>query len=283
MALSERIAFIGGGNMASALIQGLLSTQTATPERLLVTDVRPEGLAALHQQHGIATATDNRQACASDVVVLSVKPQVFPVLLPELAPLLPERVLVISIAAGVPLAAIEALLPKSRVVRAMPNTPAMVLAGATALAPGSRATASDMALATAIFASVGEVVQVPDSQMDAVTALSGSGPAYVFLLAEALIAAAAELGLPSETATTLAIQTIYGAGKLLRESTDAPDVLRRKVTSPGGTTAAGIAQLESHDFAGAVRACIAAAQARGSELGQDAVAKLTGSSGSRAK
>jgi pyrroline-5-carboxylate reductase len=190
---------------------------------------------------------------------------------------------VISIAAGVPLAAIEALLPKSRVVRAMPNTPAMVLAGATALAPGSRATASDMALATAIFASVGEVVQVPDSQMDAVTALSGSGPAYVFLLAEALIAAAAELGMPSETATTLAIQTIYGAGKLLRESTDAPDVLRRKVTSPGGTTAAGIAQLESHDFAGAVRACIAAAQARGSELGQDAVAKLTGSSGSRAK
>jgi pyrroline-5-carboxylate reductase len=274
MALSERIAFIGGGNMATALIQGLLATRTANPDRLLVTDVRAESLAALQERHGVATAQDNLRACASDVIVLSVKPQLFPSLLPTLAPQLPERALIISLAAGVPLRAIETLLPRSRVVRAMPNTPATVSAGATALAAGTRATAADLALATTIFASVGRVVQVPETQMDAVTALSGSGPAYVFRMAEALIAAGVEIGLPRETATTLAIQTIYGAGKLLSESHDAPETLRQKVTSPGGTTAAGLAQLEAHDFAGALRACLQAAHARGVELGRDAAAKL---------
>jgi pyrroline-5-carboxylate reductase len=281
MALSQGIAFIGGGNMATALIQGLITTHTARREQLLVSDVRPEGLASLRDKYGIRTTLDNRVACQSDVVVLSVKPQVFPTLLPAIAPHLAPSTLVISVAAGVSVHAIEAGLPHSRVVRAMPNTPALVSAGATAVAPGSKATADDLALATRIFGSVGSVVQVDDSQMDAVTALSGSGPAYVFLLAEALAAAGAELGLPQDIAAVLAAQTIYGAGKLLNESHDAPAELRRKVTSPGGTTAAGLATLEARDFAGAIAACLRAACARGSELGKEASNSLMGPSRSR--
>jgi pyrroline-5-carboxylate reductase len=274
MAISERIAFVGGGNMAAALIQGLLATQTTQPERVMASDVREESLAVLRSRHGIETSSDNLRACAADIVVLSVKPQVFPALLPELAPHLGEHALVISIAAGVPLRAIEALLPKARVVRAMPNTPALVSAGVTALALGSRANAADAALATAIFESVGRVVHVSEELMDAVTALSGSGPAYVFLMAEALIDAGIKLGLSPQVSATLATQTLYGAAKLLTESDESPEELRRRVTSPGGTTAAGIAALEARDFRGALAACLEAARDRGRELGLEAAAKL---------
>jgi pyrroline-5-carboxylate reductase len=274
MAISERIAFVGGGNMAAALIQGMLATATTQPDRVMASDVREESLAALRARYGIETSSDNLHACAADVVVLSVKPQVFPALLPELAPHLGEHALVISIAAGVPLRAIEALLPRARVVRAMPNTPALVSAGVTALALGSRANAADGALATAMFESVGRVVHVSEELMDAVTALSGSGPAYVFLMAEALIDAGVKLGLSPQVSATLATQTLSGAAKLLAESDEPPEALRRKVTSPGGTTAAGIAALEAHDFRGALAACLEAARDRGRELGVEAAAKL---------
>jgi pyrroline-5-carboxylate reductase len=279
MALSQSIAFIGGGNMATALIHGLLETKTARADQVLVSDVHEAGLSQLRERYGVSTSRDNRQACQRDVVVLSVKPQIFPILLPELAAHVGAGTLVISIAAGVPLHAIEQCLPQSRVIRAMPNTPALVSAGATALASGKRATSDDMTLARALFASVGRVVEVEDTQMDAVTALSGSGPAYVFLFAEALTAAAAELGLSPQTAAELAAQTLYGAGKLLLESAEAPSELRRKVTSPGGTTAAGISALESHQFAAAISACLRAAAARGAELGQDAAAALRATRG----
>jgi pyrroline-5-carboxylate reductase len=274
MLLSERIAFIGGGNMAAALIQGLLATQTTQADRVLATDVRAESLAALRDKHGIETSSDNLRACAADVVILSVKPQLFPMLLPELAPQLSASSLVISIAAGVPLQAIEALLPGARVVRAMPNTPALVSAGVTALSAGTRATTADRTLATAIFESVGRVVHVEEHLMDAVTALSGSGPAYVFLMAEALTSAGIELGLPPEVSATLATQTLYGSSKLLSESDEPAAELRRRVTSPGGTTAAGVAQLEARDFRGALSACLHAARDRGRELGVEAAAKL---------
>jgi pyrroline-5-carboxylate reductase len=274
MALSQGIAFIGGGNMANALVQGLIGTQTARREQLLVSDIRAEGLASLRDRHGVRTTLDNRVACQSDIVVLSVKPQTFPTLLPAIAPNLAPSTLIISIAAGVPLHAIEAALPLSRVVRAMPNTPALVSAGATALAAGVRATPEDLVLATKIFSSIGTVVQVRDDQMDAVTALSGSGPAYVYLLAEALASAGAQLGLPLDVAAKLAAQTIHGAGKLLCESHDSPADLRRKVTSPGGTTAAGLAVLEVRDFAAIVTACVTAACERGRELGRDAAESL---------
>ncbi|HEX4355094.1 MAG TPA: pyrroline-5-carboxylate reductase [Polyangiales bacterium] len=274
MSISQRIAFIGGGNMAAALIHGLLATHTTRADQLIACDVLPESLTRLRDRHGIQTSTDNARARDAGVVVLSVKPQVFPTLLPELAPLLSERSLVISIAAGVPLQAIEAWLPKSRVVRAMPNTPALASAGATAIAPGERARDEDLAIARALFASVGRVVQVDEAQMDAVTALSGSGPAYVFLMAEAMIEAATKIGLPRDVATTLTLQTIFGAGKLLAESQDGAAELRRKVTSPGGTTAAGLEALEHGHFRALIEACLDAARARGAELGAEVSAKL---------
>jgi pyrroline-5-carboxylate reductase len=274
MPITERIAFIGGGNMATALIHGLLSTGTTQPARVVASDIRPEGLAALRDAHGIEVTQDNLQACDADVVVLSVKPQVFPTLLPLLAARLDARPLVISIAAGVSLHALETWLPSARVVRAMPNTPALVSAGVTALSSGARAKPSDVALATAIFASVGRVVSVDETLMDAVTALSGSGPGYMFLMVEALTEAGVRLGLSQEIAATLASQTLYGAGKLLVESTESAAELRQRVTSPGGTTAAGVEQLEAHDFRGAVSACLVAARDRGRQLGAEVAAKL---------
>lgn len=274
MSIDRRIAFIGSGNMASALIQGLLASRTSRADQLVASDVRPEALDALKRAHGIATTTDNAAACTADILVLSVKPQVLPALLAELAPHVRADALIISIAAGVPLAAIEAPLPGRRAIRVMPNTPALVAAGATALAAGTHANADDLKLARAIFESVGVVVEVPEPLLDAVTALSGSGPAYVFYLAEALIDAGRAVGLTDDVAKVLALQTVYGAAKLLHESGEAPAELRRKVTSPGGTTHAGVTTLDARDVRGAVTACVTAARDRGRELGREALAKL---------
>jgi pyrroline-5-carboxylate reductase len=279
MPLSQRIAFIGAGNMASALIEGLIAAGTCPAARILATDVRAEAVSALAQKHGIGAAPDNVTAArAADVIVLSTKPQIFPSLLPELAPAIaadPDK-LVLSIAAGVPIAVIESALPGARVVRAMPNTPALVQAGATAIAAGSRATPADMDTAAKIFESVGIVERVPEAQLDAVTALSGSGPAYVFLMVEALTAAGVGVGLPEATAAALAAQTVFGAGKLLQESGEAPAALRKKVSSPGGTTVAGLERLEQGDFTGVVARAVQRATERAQELGAEAKAKLRG-------
>ena len=275
MALGKRISFIGGGNMATALIEGLLVAGTSRPAELCASDVRPEALQALAQKRGIGTTQDNARACDADVIVLSVKPQVFPALLPELAAHIGPKHLVISIAAGVPLSVIEDKLGANvRVVRAMPNTPALVAAGATAIAAGQHATPDDMTTAQRIFESVGVCVSVPENLMDAVTALSGSGPAYVFLLAEALVDAGVHVGLSQADATRLALQTMFGAGKLLASSSDAPAELRRKVTSPGGTTQAGVGVLEASGLRDIVKKAVEAARDRGAELGREAAAKL---------
>lgn len=272
----RRIAFIGAGNMASALISGLLARGSARPDTLLASDLREEALQTLAREHGIATTHDNASACAADVIVLSVKPQILPAVLSELAPRIGRDALVVSIAAGVPLAVIEGQLPGVRVIRAMPNTPALVGAGATAIAAGVHAVPADLQTARAIFESVGVVVEVPEAQLDAVTALSGSGPAYVFYLAEALVEAGSGVGLPQDVATTLALQTVYGAAKLLHESAEAPAELRRKVTSPGGTTEAGVKALDGLQVKAAFQACVTAARDRGAELGRDALARLKG-------
>jgi len=276
MTLSARIAFIGAGNMASALIEGLLAAGTCSAAQLAASDVRDEALDALQKKHGIRASRDNAAvALDADVVVLSVKPQVLPEALLALAPVLDTHKLVLSIAAGVPLSAIEAHLPSgARTVRAMPNTPALVRAGATAIAPGANATAADMDVAEAIFRSVGMVERVPEAQLDAVTALSGSGPAYVFALCEALAEAGARVGLAPSTAAALAAQTVYGAGKLLHQSGEAAAALRVKVSSPGGTTVAGLEGLAQHDFAGALADAVQRATRRARELGQQAAEKL---------
>ncbi|MFI5306605.1 MAG: pyrroline-5-carboxylate reductase [Polyangiales bacterium] len=276
MALSQRIAFVGAGNMASALIEGLLAAGTCVAERITASDVREDALAALRGKHGISTSQDNAAlAATADVVVLSVKPQVLPAVLVALGPVLDARKLVLSIAAGVPLSVIEASLPSgARAVRAMPNTPALVRAGATAIAAGTYATGADMDVAEAIFRSVGVVERVPETQLDAVTALSGSGPAYVFLLCEALTDAGISVGLSASTAAVLAAQTVYGAGKLLHESAEGPAALRARVSSPGGTTVAGLERLAKRDFAGVVADAVRRATERAQELGIAAATKL---------
>jgi pyrroline-5-carboxylate reductase len=275
MPIPQRIAFLGAGNMTAALIEGVIAASTCAPDRITATDVRPEALDALAKRFGIGTGRDNAAAArAADVVVLSVKPQVFGALLPEIAGSIGPHQLVVSIAAGVPIDALEGrLAPGARVVRAMPNTPALVRCGATALAAGSRATHEDLALAEQLFRSVGIALRVPEAQMDAVTALSGSGPAYVFYLVEALTEAGVRAGLPAATAAALTAQTVLGAARMLSEGSDAPEELRRKVTSPGGTTAAGIAQFDAAGLREIVARAVEQAKERGRELGAQARAQ----------
>ena len=255
--------------MASALIEGMITANTARPQDITAADVRPEALSALAERLRIGTLTDSAAAAAgADVVVLSVKPQVLPEVLASLAGKLAGHTLVVSIAAGIPTQRIEDQLGSdARVIRAMPNTPALVGAGATGLCRGRAASEDDLATARAMFASVGATVTVPEALMDAVTALSGSGPAYVFRMMEGLVAGGVAVGLPQAEARALAAQTIFGAGKMLVETGVDPSELRRRVTSPGGTTAAGLAALDADGFVDALTRCIAAATARGKELG----------------
>lgn len=272
MSLSQRIAFIGAGNMAGALVHGLIAARACKPEQLVASDARPEACAELVSKHGIGCAPDNAGAArGADVLVLCVKPQVMRPVLVELAPHVSPRTLAVSIAAGVPLSVLErGLGPDVRVVRAMPNTPALVQAGATAIAAGTHATEADLALCETLFASVGVVERVAEPLLDAVTGLSGSGPAYVFLLVEALTEAGRAVGLPEGTAAALAAQTVYGAGKLLHESREDPAALRRKVTSPNGTSQAGIESLQRQDFNAIITTAVRAATDRAHVLGAEA-------------
>lgn len=276
MTLDQDIAFIGAGNMASALIRGLIDGGTARPEQLVAYDIRSEASAELAAAHGVRAAASLEEAARCPVVVLSVKPQTFTTLLPELAGLLPAQSLIISVAAGVPLSAIEAALGQGRrAIRVMPNTPALVQAGAAGIAAGSHTNDEDLAIAEAIFNSVGSCARVPETLIDAVTGLSGSGPAYVFLLIEALQAAGQQQGLPAQTAAKLAAQTVYGAAKLLLDTGEPVAELRRKVTSPGGTTAAGLASLGEAGFEDIIKAAVTAATQRAEELGAQTSAGLT--------
>lgn len=268
--IDHTIAFLGAGNMASALIEGLLNAGTASPGQLIASDPNEAARARLAERHGMRTTSNSREAVAdADIVVLSVKPQTFAQLLPEVHGALAERALIISIAAGIPTSTIEgALGSERRVVRAMPNTPALVQAGATGLSKGRAATDDDLAAARAIFDSVGITVTVPESLIDAVTGLSGSGPAYVFRMVEGLVTGGVQAGLAPDDALKLAAQTVFGAGKLLLQAGEDPAELRRRVTSPGGTTAAGLATLDERGFVDALAACVERATARGKELAQ---------------
>lgn len=271
MAQVGRIAFIGAGNMATALIEGILAAKTAAPSDVVATDVRQEALDAVAERYGIRTELDNNRAVAdAQVVMLCMKPQQLAQVVSALSPSLPQDALVVSIAAGVPCAVIEGLLPgNARVVRTMPNTPALVQAGATGIAAGTHATADDVALAETLFSAVGTTVAVEEALIDAVTGVSGSGPAYVFRFVEALVDGGVAVGLDREQATTLARQTLFGAAKLLAESGEEAAVLRARVTSKGGTTAAGLAALEAAGFPEAIAKCVKAAADRGRELGEE--------------
>jgi len=263
------IGIIGAGNMGTAIAKGLVAAAVVAPDNATAFDVDETKLKALGADPGVKLAPDLATlAGGSDTIIIAVKPQSMAELLRDLAPHVRESNLVISIAAGISTAFLEEKLPPgTRVVRVMPNTPAMVRTGATALCSGSQTTGEDMELATRLFSALGTVVTVDERMMDAVTALSGSGPAYFFYLAEKLRNAAVDQGLPEKEADELVRQTLFGAGRLLRETDASPEELRARVTSKGGTTAAACAVFDETDLSGIVSRAIAAAVSRSKELG----------------
>ncbi|MBL8224625.1 MAG: pyrroline-5-carboxylate reductase [Chromatiales bacterium] len=267
------IGFIGGGNMAAAIVRGLVAAGVA-PRQISVTDPQPAARERIHAiGDGIAAGTDNATVAASaDVLVLAVKPQALADVCATLAPARKPGQLVVSIAAGVRLASLAAWLgADTPLVRAMPNQPALVGAGITALVAPASVTPADRARAAAVLEAAGPVVWLDDeSLMDAVTAVSGSGPAYFYLLTELLAAAGQAVGLPPALAATLARQTAFGAGRTLAETDQEAAALRAAVTSPGGTTAAALAEFERAGLAAIVTRAVTAARDRGVELGRPA-------------
>jgi pyrroline-5-carboxylate reductase len=272
---TKRLGFLGAGNMAGALIKGLLHAGVPG-SRILASDVKAERLTQLHAEHGIQTTQNNHEMLAAvDVLVLSVKPQVIDKVLTEVGGDVKPSQLVVSVAAGVPIEALEARLPAgSRVVRAMPNTPATVQAGATAIAAGAHAKDDDLRVARELFEAVGRVVVLDEVLLDAVTGLSGSGPAYVMLIIEALADGGVKVGLHRDTALLLAGQTVFGAAKLLLETGEHPGRLKDMVTSPGGTAIAGLHTLESGALRKTLIDAVEAATERAGELGVQMGEKL---------
>jgi pyrroline-5-carboxylate reductase len=273
---TRRIGFLGAGNMAGALIKGLLHGKVVPAERIVASDVKGERLEHLHTSHGIRTTTDNHALLReADVVVLAVKPQVIDKVLTEVGPDVRSDQLVVSVAAGVPIEALEGRLPRgSRVIRAMPNTPATVQAGATAIAGGSHAHEDDLRIARELFEAVGRVVVLDESLLDAVTGLSGSGPAYTMLIIEALADGGVKVGLHRDTALLLAAQTVFGSARLLLETGEHPGRLKDMVTSPGGTAIAGLHTLESGALRKTLIDAVEAATKRAAELGEQMAQKL---------
>ena len=272
----RKIGFLGGGNMAEALIRGLLHSHLVGAEQIRASDVKEERLAELREKYAIETSQDNEALAGwADVLVIAVKPQIVDRILAPLAAGLQASDLVISIAAGVPIEAIEARLPEgARVVRTMPNMPAIALAGATAIAAGAHATAEDVEIARALFQAVGRVVVLDESLLDAVTGLSGSGPAYVMLMIEALADGGVKVGLGRDAALMLAAQTVYGSAKLQLETGEHPGRLKDMVTSPGGTAIAGLHTLESGGLRRTLIDAVESAANRSAELGAIMAQKL---------
>lgn len=265
--MKPRIVFLGNGNMGWSILSGALEANVIEPADVLV--VEPLQRAADRAAQRGVTIGSLRDASNADVLVLAVKPQSFQSLAADLAPL-PSRCVVVSVMAGLSSESIRAALgPNAAVVRVMPNTPARVGAGISAICLGAGATESDLAVPLALMHAVGKVVRVTEEQMFAVTATSGSGPAFVLRMAEAMERAAIAEGLEPETARTLVQQTIFGTAKLMIETGDDPAALRAAVTSKGGTTAAGLDAMSAAGFDDAVVAAIHAATARGIELGNE--------------
>jgi pyrroline-5-carboxylate reductase len=266
----KKIAVIGGGKMGEVLASGIVSGKLLSPGDVTVADIDPLRLNHLKNQHKVRVTGDNRKAVKdAGIVILAVKPQNMSEVLKELSPAIGRDKLIISIAAGITIGFIQDHLKKgTRIVRVMPNTPALIGEGAAALAPGEHATEEDMQTARAIFDAVGVTVVVKEDLMDAVTGLSGSGPAYGFIIIDALSDAGVLMGLPRDIAQKLAAQTLLGAAKLYLTTGKHPGELRDMVTSPGGTTIAGIKEMEQKGLRGALIAGVEAATLRSKELGK---------------
>ena len=268
MVNERQIAILGAGKIGESLLSGLLSSGWRDPSEIVVTGRREERIVELRERYGVPATLSNMEAVSrAGVVVIAVKPQDFEALLGEIGGLLTPEQTVLSIAAAIPTASIEAhVSPGVPVVRAMPNTPATVHEGMAAVCAGAHADDAHLAIAEEVLAHVGSVVRVPERYMDAVTAVSGSGPAYFALLAEAMIEAGILLGLAREISTQLVVQTMFGTAKLLRDEHMHPVELREMVTSPGGTTIRAIRELERAGVRAAFLNAIQAAMERSQEL-----------------
>lgn len=268
--MSTELGLIGGGVMGEALLSRLLVQEIYSAKNILVSDPQPERRAFLESSYGVRTTESNQIVVSeAEVLLLAIKPQIFAAVTAglDVEALQVRSPLVLSILAGTPLSKLEAGFPNCPVVRAMPNTPATVGAGMTAIAPGHQALPHHLDSARRIFEAVGQVVEVPESLLDAVTGLSGSGPGYVAMMVEALTDGGVAVGLPRAIAANLALQTVKGTAQLL-ESGLHPAELKDRVTSPGGTTIAGIAQLERSGFRSALIEAVRAATLRSQELGR---------------
>ncbi len=266
----KRLGFVGCGNMGEALVKGLVEASVVPGDLIIVSDTRNERLAELDRRYGVRCAKSNVELVReADVVVLAVKPQIMAPVLSEIASSLSRRHLVISIAAGVSTATLRAGAGKDlRLIRVMPNTPALVLEGATAIAKAKDLETGDLETAEEIFGAVGKVVVLDEELMDAVTGLSGSGPAYVAVVIESLADGGVKMGLDRVTAMTLATQTVLGAAKLLLETNLHPGALKDMVSSPGGTSIAGIAALEEGGIRTTFIKAVERATLRSRELGR---------------
>ena len=264
----RRVAILGAGKIGESLLSGLLTAGWRRPDEIVATGRRPERIAELAERYGVETTLSNTEAVSgASLVVIAVKPQDFDVLLGEIGGLLAPEHTVLSVAAAIPTAAIEQrIAPEVPVVRAMPNAPATVHEGIAGVCAGAHARDEDLALAEEVLSHLGAVVRVPERYMDAVTAVSGSGPAYYALLAEAMIEAGILLGLSREVSTQLVVQTMLGTAKLLRDERIHPVKLRETVTSPGGTTIRAIRELERAGVRAAFLNAIQAAMERSREL-----------------
>lgn len=265
--MSKQFGMIGGGMMGEALLSRLVAQNVFDSAAIVVSEPNRSRQEFLAQQYRVQVTEQNRQAADCDVVLLAIKPQVFPQVAEEFANQ-QLSALVISILAGTTIAQLEAAFPGAPVIRAMPNTPAAVGAGITAIAPGQHVEPQHIEQAKRILSTVGEVVEVPESMLDAVTGLSGSGPGYVAIVIEALADGGVAAGLPRAIALKLAAQTVRGTAQLLQESNLHPGELKDRVTSPGGTTIAGIAELEKAGVRSAFIEAVKAAVSRSKQLGQ---------------
>jgi pyrroline-5-carboxylate reductase len=265
----KRVGFLGAGNMGEAMIKGLLQTGLVPAAAIAATDVRADRLQQIAKQYGVRAASSNVELVGeADVVILAVKPQIMGVVLKEISGAVDRGKLLISIAAGVPVAALRAALGKpARLIRVMPNTPALVLEGVTAIARAEGLEPGDLEMAQELFGAVGRVVVLDEEALDAVTGLSGSGPAYVAIVIESLADGGVKMGLDRATAMTLAAQTVLGSARLILETGAHPGQLKDMVASPGGTTIAGIAALEEGGVRRTFISAVERATQRSRELG----------------
>jgi pyrroline-5-carboxylate reductase len=268
MLTATRIAFIGGGNMAESLLVGWLRNGLTSPERVIVSDPQLARRNMLAQRYGVAVSADNHKAATgAELLLLCVEPKVLDDVLVEVKSIVHGQPLVISVAAGYPLSRIQQYLPSAtRVVRAMPNTPSSIGEGMTALSAVSGLPSDDQAMARTLFEAVGKVVFVEERLLDAVTGLSGGGPAFVFAMIEALADGGVLMGLPRSTSQLLAAQTMAGAARMVLEQGDHPGLLKDRVASPGGTTIAGLRCLEDGRLRGILMSAVEAATKRSQEL-----------------